>query len=225
MPLMSNVMPHKTLHFLSPTFTYEKLESPSFADIVDVFEDRMRGWLLEPAKHLLRVQHGFVAAVSLSMGYFEGIEIYCSGEDSAGKSKEFFRRGVQRVFGVAPEGAHLFDELVNALYVQARCGFAHDGMFRNRVFFSDVPPQALSFTWPRKNGQFVQDGHVESVIVNPARFIEGIEAHLGRYVSALRSESDTQLKESFLAAVELKWALNEPDRVIGMSADEFHRGA
>lgn len=98
-------MPHKTLHFVSPSFTYEKLESRRFSDLVDVFEDRMRGWLLNPAKHLLSLPHGAVAAVSLSMTYFEGIEIYHSGEDSSNRSKGFFRRGLQRVFGVAPNGA------------------------------------------------------------------------------------------------------------------------
>ena len=215
------VMPHMTLSFVSPNFTHEKLEAPTYLDLVDVFEDRMRHWMLEPAKHLLELQHGTVAANALSLGYFEGIEIYCAGEDSDGRSKAFFRRGFQRVFAVEPAGAHVYEKIVDALYVQSRCGFAHDGLFRNRVFFDDSRPHPLSVTWPRKNGQFIHDGHLESVVVNPRRFCESIGVHFTRYVSALRAQADPVLKANFLAAVHLKWGLNEPDRVIGMTEDEY----
>ena len=88
-------MHHTTLHHISPKYTHEKLDSPGYNDLVDVFEDRMREWLLEPSLHLLKLEHGDVPAVSLVLGYFEGIEIYYSGKDSKGASKDFFRRGFQ----------------------------------------------------------------------------------------------------------------------------------
>ena len=218
-------MPHMTVSFVSPSYTHEKLDAPTYVDLVDVFEDRMRHWLLEPTKQLLGAQHGAVAAVALSLGYFEGVEIYYSGQDSNGRSKEFFRRGFQRVFTVDDAGAHVFDEIVNALYIQARCGFAHDGLFRNRVFFSDSRPEPLNVTWPRKHGEFVKDGHLESVIVNPRRFCEGIEIHFAKYSAILRAETDATLKANFMTAVDLKWGLKEPDRAIGMTEDEFNSGA
>jgi hypothetical protein len=213
------------MHFVSPNYTHAKLESPSYTDIVDVFEDRMRNWLLAPAGQLLNTRNGSVAAVALLMSYFEGIEIYRSGKDSHHKSKEFFGRGFKRVFGVDPSGEHVFDEMINALYVQARCGFAHDGLFRNRVFFSTVRPQAINATWPRKDGVFVKGGHLESVIINPPRFCEAIEIHFNKYMTALRAEEDSEMKVNFLAAIELKWALNEPGRIVGMTEEEFHNGA
>ena len=218
-------MPHTTPHHISPIHTHEKLDSPSYSDLVDVFEDRMRKWLIEPALHLLKLEHGDVPAVSLILGYFEGIEIYHSGQDSKGASKAFFRRGFQRVFSTKPENAHLFDEVVDGLYVQARCGFAHDGLFRNRVFFNDARPKALNITWPRKDGEFVKDGHLESVVINAARFVGGVIKHFDKYIAALRSETDPVLKANFLAAVDLKWGLAEPDRVIGMTESEFFSGA
>lgn len=208
-------------HYVSPTHTHEKLDSPSYSDLIDVFESRMRKWLVEPAQHLLTIEHGDVPAVSLVLGYFEGIEIYCSGQDSKGSSKEFFRRGFKRIYRPAPENDHLYDQIIDGLYVQARCGFAHDGLFRNRVFFSDGRPEALNITWPRKNGEFVKDGQLESIVINAKRFVEGVAKHLDQYVADLRSEKDQALKENFLAAVALKWGLDEPDRVIGMTEDEF----
>lgn len=213
------------MHLVSPNYTHEKLESPNYLDIVDVFEDRMRNWLLAPAAQLLNSRNGMVAAVALALGYFEGIEIYHSGEDSNNKSKVFFRCGFQRVFAADPSATHVYDEIVDALYIQARCGFAHDGFFRNRVFFSTVKPQALNVTWPRKNGVFIEGGHLESVIINPQRFCEAIDIHFTNYIAALRAETDVGLKANFLAAVELKWAPNEPRRFVGMTEDEFYNGA
>ena len=160
------------MNFISPNFTHEKMESPSYVDIVDVFEDRMRNWLLAPTTLLLRFPNGEIPAIALALNYFEGIEIYHSGSDSRDLSKDYFRRGFQRVFSVDPAGAHVYGEMVDALYIQARCGFAHDGLFRNRVFFSKNRPQALNATWPLKNGVFVQGGHLESVVINPQRFCE-----------------------------------------------------
>lgn len=167
-------MPRTTRHYVSPTFTHEKLDSPSYADLVDVLEDRMRNWVLDPSSHLLQLVHGAVPAVALSLGYFEGIEIYHSGQDSKSASKESFRRGFQRVFAPVTAGSQVFDEVVDGLYVQARCGFAHDGPFRNRVFFSDSKPEALNVTWPRKDGAFIKDGHLESVVINATRFVASI---------------------------------------------------
>lgn len=209
-------MQHKAQIFISPTFTHEKLDSPSYHDIVDVFEDRMVNWLIEPACKLLCIKHGFIAAVAIVMNYFEGIEIYYSGEDSKGRSQEFFCRGFKRVFQSFSAPQSLLDKIVDALYFQARCGFAHDSLFRNRVYFSTDNPQALFVTWPKKDGEFVKDEKFESVIINPICFCEGVRMHFNKYVKALRDDGEPKLKANFLAAVELKWALNEHSPFVGM---------
>jgi hypothetical protein len=121
-------------HFISPNFTHDKLQPPLYKDVLDVFEDRMLYWLIEPCKKLLATKHGSVAAVALATNYIEGIEIYVSGKDSKGKSKEFFRRGFKRIFSLA-EG---HDFLVDALYANLRCGFAHSGLPASRITFSGL---------------------------------------------------------------------------------------
>ncbi|MBV5322677.1 MAG: hypothetical protein JZU60_02445 [Ilumatobacteraceae bacterium] len=210
------------MSFISPNFTHEKLENASYMDLVDVFEDRMLSWLLEPMGHLLGHPNGEVAAMALAMSYFEGIEIYQSGKDSKDHSKEYFRRGFQRVFLVETEGAHFFDELVNALYVQARCGFAHDGLFRNRVFFISTLGRPILATWPKVNGMFDEKGHLESVVINPTLFCDALRVHFARYVASLRAQTEEEIKRNFLAAIALKWGLDEPDRVIGISEEAFN---
>ena len=217
-------MPLKTFHFVSPSFTDAKLHDPSFADLVDVYDDRTKYWLIEPAKTLL-TPTGLIAAFALSLGYFEGSEIYRSGKDSSGKSKKFFRSAFMRVFRTIPEAQHIHGKMADALYDQARCGFFHDGLFRNRVFFSDSRPEPVAFTLPRKNGVFDFSAPIESIMVNPARFLAGVEVDHERYVAQLRSGLHPSLEHSFRAAVELRWGLEEPERTVGMSESEFHGGA
>jgi hypothetical protein len=62
--------------------------------LVDVYEDRMGGWFLGPITSLLPTKDSWFAAASLALRYLEGWEQYRSGEDSRGRSKEFFIRGL-----------------------------------------------------------------------------------------------------------------------------------
>jgi hypothetical protein len=211
-----------TLGFISPNFCFEKLESPSFDDLLDVFEDRMRNWYLLPALKLLGIQHCQIAAVSLLISYFEGIEIYLVGEDSEGKSAKFFANGFLKVFKVSGVGDELMKKVANAMHKHARCGVAHDSMFRNRVFFSETYHKPILVTCPKKNGVFDTGGDIESIVINPTYFYKSIQAHFDLYIQKLREGTDLVLKQNFEAIVDLKWALNEPDRVIGMTESEFY---
>jgi len=210
-------------HYISPNFTHEKLESPNYDDLVDVFEDRMRNWLLFPASVLLDSQHCQIAAASLMISYFEGIEIYLVGEDSKNQSGNFFVNAFNKVFDVSTEDERLMEKIAYAIYSQARCGFAHDAMFRNRVFFSEIPKKPILVTWPKKNGEFDTNGELESIIINPRLLFKSIEIHFNRYIDQLREGSNQELSLAFQKAVELKWGLDEPDRVIGLTEDEFHK--
>ena len=211
--------------FISPTYTHEKLENPSYSDLVDVFEDRIRNWVLEPARQLLGNENGDIASACLLIGYFEGIEIYHSGKDSVGRSKEFFRRGFQRVFVFPPADILLYDTVIDGLYSQARCGFAHDGLFRYNIFFSRARSEPFHITWPKKNGVNDPNGKLESAVINTPLLHDRLDRHLSKYVATLRSETDLVLKANFLSAVDLKWGLNEPGPTIGSTESDFFGGA
>ena len=75
---------------ISPNFSSEKLHNPTLEDLIDVFEDRMRFWLLEPAKVLAPHPHGQVASLNLLLTYFEGVWSYIQGRDSRGNYEIFF---------------------------------------------------------------------------------------------------------------------------------------
>ena len=212
-------------HFVSPSFTHEKLEPGLYRDVVDVFEDRMRYWLLAPAKRLLTIKHGEIAAVALATNYIEGIEIYQSGQDSTGRSKAFFRRGYKRIFAGAAEFAYMQDGIADALYELLRCGFAHDGMFRSGIAFSKLRKEAITISWPKKDGRFDPKGRLSSAVINPSRFVECIELHFDSYISELRSKKDNETKVRFQQAIQIKWRLHEPGPIIGMSEERFASGA
>ena len=212
--------------FISPSFTCEKLESPTYEDIVDVFEDRMKNWLLLPAKALLEIPHGDIAAVGLAINYIEGIEIYISGQDSKSRSREFFCNSFKRIFSrrVTPLTDYMHDAFAKALYDLLRCGFAHDAMFRYGISFTKIRKEAFTITWPKINGEFDKNGQVESVVINPHRFIAAIEFHFEKYVQALRMPESSSTKDKFLEAVKLKWNLSKDGPLIGMTEQEFLSG-
>jgi hypothetical protein len=214
-------MQYVTLNFVSPNFSHEKLDSPSYEDLVDVFEDRVRNWFLMPAQRLLEIQHCQIAAVALLMNYFEGIAMYLSGKDSKNNSFEFFTRGFFKVFSFQHKDENVLRIVARAIYDQARCGFAHDGMFRNRVFFSDIPSKPLLLSFPKKNG-VLDLSHLESITINPFLFCDSIRIHLDGYLKRLRDNSETTVRQAFEVAVKLKWGLDEPDRAIGMTEEEFY---
>lgn len=211
-------------HYVSPNYSYEKLEAPTYSDLVDVFEDAIRNWFLVPAAHLLKLPHGGVAAVALLAGYFEGIEIYCTGKDSKDQSATFFANGFARVFAIKGEHAReMAKAITGAIYAQVRCGFAHDCMFRNRVFFNRSLSKAMLATWPKKNGVYDKSGEIESIVINPDRFYECVLIHFESHITKLRTASDDELKVAFEKAMELKWALSDRERFIGMTEKEFRK--
>lgn len=218
-------MQHRTRHFISPSYTHEKLEPPFFRDIVDVFEDRMLNWLIEPAKRLLEMPNGEIAAVSLATNYFEGIEIYLSGQDSKGHSRQFFIRGFKSVFPGFSGPDHLYEPIASALYDLLRCGFAHDAIFRHGIYFSEIRKESFTLTWPKKNGAFDLDGDLESAIINPKSFVEAVAKHLREYVRELKGVSESDRKAKFKAAVDLKWNLDGRERNIGLTEEEFYGAA
>lgn len=212
------------MHFVSPRYTAEKLEPPFYRDVVDVFEDRMRGWVIGPALQLIKADPISVAAITLATNYFEGIEIYHSGEDSKDNSKTFFRRGFQRVFSVRGHEQPIHDYIANAMYTMLRCGFAHDAMFRNGINVSTVRPEPIFVTYKKANGGVDLKVPLESVVIHPALFVGGVERHFTNYVRELKRAKDENLKSNFLRAVELKWGLGKPGRMIGITEQDFFSG-
>jgi hypothetical protein len=196
--------PKPILVRVSPRFVSDKLESANIEDRIDVYEDRVRGWLFRPIAELLRTRDFAFAALSLTLDYFEGWAQYRFGEDSKGHSKDFFVRALQEVFPIvlkrevierAVDTAEVFD----TLYAQARCGAFHDGITRQRIVLRR-PGAPISVSVQKVTGVF------SGIAIDPVAFFEDVQAHFDRYVSELRDPAKAELRTNFAKTWELKRA-------------------
>ena len=206
---------------ISPNFPHDKIENASTEDFIDVLEDRVVHWLLKPAKLLLDAPHGQIPAVSLLLSYFEAHAIYLKGQDSLNQSKRFFREGFVDVFTSPKHGQAFLERVADLLYGQARCGFFHDGIFREKVMFRDDLPGEFVVTVPQRNGKPDEGGPIESVVINPRRFLNALVLHFADYVERLRDAAQTDARANFRRAVDIKWSPSTPGPIIGMDEEAF----
>ena len=175
---------------ISPSYADTKFDKPSLDDLIDVFEDRVRHWVVKPAKSLFDAQHGQVAGFCLALTYFEGIWSYMEGRGSRGRSKAFFENGFVDVFRTTNLKETLLRRVARILYADARCGFFHDGMFRERIYFANLSQGEMLVTLPKKQGQVDEDGEIQSLLIDPRRFFAAVERHFDCFVLSLRDSTN-----------------------------------
>lgn len=83
---------------LSPRHDASKLASQTTADRIDVYEDRVRGWLIDSARILNEHEHTGFAVLQVGLANFEALAVFQRGEDSRGRPPEFFKEGFWSVF-------------------------------------------------------------------------------------------------------------------------------
>ena len=190
---------------ISPSFSAEKLQSPTLEDLIDVFEDRMIYWLLKPAKFLAPHPHGQVASLNLMLTYFEGVWSYVQGQDSRGNSEIFFTDCFVEVFescGLSPDVLRRIGEI---LFEDGRYGFLHDGFFRERIFFGRVPGGCMEYEVPLRGELLDHTGDIRSVTIDVEGFLAYIEGHFRKLLLALRDTSQEDLRSRFHQICREKW--------------------
>lgn len=191
---------------VSPRFTVEDVWKGGLEGKVDVFEDQVFGYVLLQAKKLLDPSdklsnHSGVAVLMLIVPYLEQIACYLKGESSRGKERQFLAHGLQEVtprirerlaaeFGQA-KGRVILDSLVDALYVDLRCGLFHDAMIRGRIVISqDLEGLAFAFA-------IREDGKIPTVLIDVRELWQGITMHFVDYIRRLRDPTETTLRSNF----------------------------
>jgi hypothetical protein len=184
-----------TLHAISPRYQLDKIASGKLDDLVDVYDDQMRGWLLQPVALLRGHQHAGFAMLSILLTYFEPLGNFLAGQESGSGVR--FREGVRSVFrGDAlpqPDEAEMWDEL----YFQVRGGMFHRGLTKSKVLVVPHGDSVLGF-------QKGSDGKIATVIVNPWGLHDAIERHHGEYVSQLRDPAQGDVRKRFAAWFDLR---------------------
>lgn len=204
-------------NMISPSYPDTKFDNPSIDDLVDVFEDRIRHWVLQSAKGLMDTQHGQIAGFCLILTYFEGIWSYIEGGGSQGRSKEFFEKGFVEVFRTSNLKGKLLRRVGAILYADARCGFFHDGMFRERISFTSLAGGEMLVTLPKRQGQVDEDGQIQSLLIDPWRFYSAVERHFERFISCLRDSKNAAERTKFRTAFKEQCDWETPGPVIGFA--------
>ncbi len=191
---------------VSPNYTDKKLRGGSLDDKIDVFEDQLRGWILQHARALTASnynasQHSGLAVLILALTYFEPIWCYITGEDSSRRSGEFFNKGFADVFGGLKDRFRLLgiadvdgavEKLEDTLYFELRNGLFHEAMIRSRVIIRRDPNLA-----PISYAVNESTGAVGSIVIDPPVFLSYVEKHFNYYVKRLRNPSETDLRNNF----------------------------
>ena len=209
---------------LTPNYDHEKVANPSLADLIDVFEDAWKGYILVPAQVLLNTPNGDIAATALLSPYFESIEALYRGKSTDGRSGEFFVAGFLRVFektsGLADERAA--KTAAKAIYVNVRNGVAHTGFPKHKVNFQRKNQNAFHLTYPRlPDGQLDTASPVRSILFNAQRIHDAVGWHLEHYVKVLRQPQETDLQDNFNRLMRSEWGIGEDDNVVGMTEEDF----
>lgn len=201
--------------FISPHFGHRKLQNPAIEDLVDVLEDRIRSWVLEPAKKLASDPIEQYAALCLLLTYFEGIWMYIQGKDSKKCSQKFFEAAFVEVFRSGGLTERMLQRIAEVLYHDARCGFFHDGMFRERIFLGKSVG-VMHVTLPLVNGAIDENGVIESVVIDVEDFYRYIDGHFRSLASRLRDPSQIDLRSNFHKMCREKWRYESEPRAISM---------
>jgi hypothetical protein len=206
--------------FSSPKYPPGKLRMPTIEDMIDVYEDRWHGFILDHAKALVDRKNSELAVLQLLIGYFESHATYLTGEDSKNRSAQFFKAGFLDVFGVAQSETPgmvmtptFLDDLATKLYEDARCGLSHDAMTRHRIMltYHATAPIGASVHKPT--------GTIAAIVLNPKDWIAEIEAHLREYLAKLRDPMNADLRVRFETQFTFK---NPPGRRIELPPEARH---
>lgn len=125
-------------------------------------------------------QSAFVI-LGIGVAYFEMIAQFASGQDSKGKSQDFFETGFKKVYCKSSVSVNGSD-----IYTFIRCGMFHTGMPTDRCGLSRNPKQT-----------FTIDNRV--LIINPACLITDLKRHLEQYCKELRNPDNSfdSLRQNF----------------------------
>ncbi|MDE0704284.1 MAG: hypothetical protein OXH59_11225 [Rhodospirillaceae bacterium] len=209
---------------LTPNYDHEKVANPSLDDLIDVFEDAWKGYILAPAQMLLNTPNGDISAMILLSPYFESIEALYQGKSSDGKSRKFFVAGFLRVFEkiTGLDDKRHAKNAAEAVYRNIRCGAAHTGFPTYRVGFQRINRNAFHLTYPRfPDGKLDTASPVHSILFNAQRIHDSVSWHLENYVKTLRQPHETTLRDNFNSLMRSEWGIGKGNNVVGMTEEAF----
>lgn len=150
----------------------EKLDPANSFDKIRIYERQVNGWFLDQADKLLRRNNqnkGFVVLM-ICLSYFEGVEQYKMGRFSNGRSEEYFKKSIERVYP-----GQFDDPQLKELYTEGRCGLFHNGMVRGQVVIRNSFPNSIEF----------QENRIK---ISPSKLLRDIKIDFEAFIKLLRED-------------------------------------
>src|SRR6266496_591002 len=89
---------------ISPNYDSVKQVNPALNDFIDIYEDRVKGWLIDSAKILNKYEHAGFSVLHIIFAYFEAHASVYHGINTIGQAGTYFKQAFQAIF---PDiGAH-----------------------------------------------------------------------------------------------------------------------
>ncbi len=155
---------------------------------IDVFVDRVQGWMLGPAEEMIKKRLGYryFALLAIITSYFEMIAKYEDGFDKQGCSGFYFKKGLQNVFPdmALPDA----EDLLKSLYERLRNGLYHAGMTRPNIILVDSAfgPGSIGF-----------NPSTGAVVVAPDTLVNDLIIHFHSFASRLTDPGQQVLRANF----------------------------
>lgn len=162
-------------------------------DFIDVFEDKINGWYLNWAYSINKKRHSGFAALHICFSYFEAIYIFKEGK--SGRSEDYFKRSFRLVFSDVLQHipSDKMEDLLKTLYKEARCGFFHIGMSRQKIALDD---NRIAI----RIDQSADGQTITKIRIDRNSFIEEVRKDFKSYLSNLRDINPIykQLRKNFV---------------------------
>jgi hypothetical protein len=152
--------------FFSPGYAFRDLDFENHRLIATAFHDRVRGFYLDAAEHLVATKHAFGAGL-LVCSAIDFIAATCSEEEP-----EKFLTGF----------LHVEDRIARALWIQLRHGLVHEGRVK--------PFGEFSFEAPK-----MADWAGDAFIVNPALLVHQTKKSLDGLCASFSAQRKQLLAE------------------------------
>ncbi len=194
--MAKEVQPGEDIH-IAPGITGKRYDSEDLVIIVDsneehldpegniehkirIFELQVKGWFLDRADECVGQENNGFLILMIATAYIEGVEQYRKGQSSNGRSREFFREGVKRIFGVNCGNPHSPD-----FYSELRCGLFHNGMTGPRIRISSIYAEPIDLS----------DGNI--IKINQNLFLKKVRDDFENYLTVLRNDGNSVLIDNF----------------------------
>jgi len=183
---------------ISPSYDVYKLTKPVTIDTyIDIYEDRLRYWIIKPAKILTTYEHGGFAICYLLASYFESYVVYLKGKDSKNNVEKYFTEGFHSVFQDLLDNnfnPKQIGQINSIMYKNFRCGLYHTGFTKGQITLCQLDtPINVVLILDDLNKHY----EIHQIQIDATKMIDAIENHSNNYVSKLREKNNIDLRSNF----------------------------